>query len=250
MNLQRKSGQNIFGDDMELLKVVYTSALSVIVLFLLTKIMGKKHMSQLSMFDYINGITIGSIAAEMATALEKDYTLPIIAMAVYTVFGIGISYIDCHSIKANKFFLGQSKILYDAGTIYSKNLLKAGLSLPELLSQCRINGYFDISQLQTIILEPTGRLSFLPKADHRPATPADMHLVLSADSIMPNLIIDGHILDDNLKTSGKTREWLTEELRKQGISSPVKVYLATLKDNETLSAYLKCETDNSAEPFI
>ena len=67
---------------MDILKVILTSLLSVAALFILTKLMGNRQMSQLSMFDYINGITIGSIAAEMATALEKDFWLPLTAMIV------------------------------------------------------------------------------------------------------------------------------------------------------------------------
>ena len=65
---------------MEILKVIFTSLLSVSALFILTKLMGNRQMSQLSMFDYINGITIGSIAAEMATSLENDFWLPPTAM--------------------------------------------------------------------------------------------------------------------------------------------------------------------------
>ena len=76
---------------MDYLYIVYTSVVSVIVLFIITKVIGNKQMSELNMFDYINGITIGSIAAEAATAIDKNFYYPLIAMAVYGVLGLAIS---------------------------------------------------------------------------------------------------------------------------------------------------------------
>ena len=73
---------------MDFFKIVALSFTSLIFLFILTKIMGNKQMSQLSMFDYIIGITIGSIAAEMATALETEFWQPLLAMAIYAIISI------------------------------------------------------------------------------------------------------------------------------------------------------------------
>lgn len=132
---------------------------------------------EMSMFDYINGITIGSIAAEMATSLEKDWWLPLTAMVVYALAAIVLSYISVKSMAARRVISGKPLILMDHDTIYEKNLLKGKIDLSEMLLQCRVNGYFNLSDLQTILLEPNGRMSFLPKSDKRPVTPKDMSLV-------------------------------------------------------------------------
>ncbi len=127
---------------MDLLKIVALSLGSVIFLFILTKLMGNKEMSQLSMFDYIIGITIGSIAAEMATALESDFMQPLVAMAVYAVVSIVISVLSYKSLKFRRISSGDSLILLDNGEIYRDNLKKAKLDLNEFLMQCRINRIF------------------------------------------------------------------------------------------------------------
>lgn len=149
---------------MELLHVFLTSVGSVAYLFILTKLLGNKQMSQLSMFDYINGITIGSIAAEMATALEDDFLLPMIGMAVYTAAALLISLVASHSIKLRKFLIGRPLILYDNGKLYRECMKKAKLDLNEFLTECRNNGYFNLSEIQTAILETNGKISILPAA--------------------------------------------------------------------------------------
>lgn len=124
---------------MEALNIIPLSLGSLIILFLLTKLMGNREMSQLTMFDYIVGITIGSIAAEMSTSLENNFLEPIIAMLVYGVSTIFISYITCKSLKIRKFISGKAKILFDNGKLYSKNFKKAKLDLTDFLMECRIN---------------------------------------------------------------------------------------------------------------
>lgn len=147
---------------MDLLKIVFLSLGSIIVLFILTKLMGNREMSQLSMFDYVVSITIGSIAAEMSTSLENNFLEPVIAMIVYGIVATAISYFTCKSIKIRRIVSGRGKILYDNGKLYRKNLIKSKLDLNEFLMQCRINGYFNLADIHTAILEPNGRISFLP----------------------------------------------------------------------------------------
>ena len=118
---------------MDLLKIVALSFGSVIFLFILTKLMGNKEMSQLSMFDYIIGITIGSIAAEMSTALENDFMQPVVAMAVYAIVSIIISILSYKSIKIRRIISGNSLILFDNNELYRNNLKKAKLDLNEFL---------------------------------------------------------------------------------------------------------------------
>lgn len=122
---------------MDFLKIVSLSFGSVIFLFILTKLMGNKEMSQLSMFDYIIGITIGSIAAEMSTALENDFMQPVIAMSVYAIVSIVISVLSYKFIKVRRIISGNSLILLDNGELYRDNLKKAKLDLNEFLMQCR-----------------------------------------------------------------------------------------------------------------
>lgn len=106
---------------MEVLKIIVLSLGSIIVLFILTKIVGQREMSGLSIFDFMIAITIGSIAAEMATSLEDNFVQPLIAMAIYAVVTLVISIINMKFVKLRPFFSGKTLILYDNGTLFKEN---------------------------------------------------------------------------------------------------------------------------------
>lgn len=222
----------------ELLYVIVLSLVSLLVLFLLTKLMGYRQMSQMSLFDYINGITIGSIAAEMATNLE-DYHRPLAAMIVYGLAAVCLSLLSCKSARARRFLNGKPLVLLQNGILYEENLKKSKIDLNELLEQCRVSGYFDIAQLQTILLEGNGRLSFLPKSSNRPATPQDLGLSPSQETPTAVLVLDGHIMEDNLRHSGKEKKWLAARLHAQGYADAKQVLLATCDSDDKLTVFGK-----------
>ncbi|MEM1484240.1 DUF421 domain-containing protein [Oscillospiraceae bacterium PP1C4] len=206
-------------------------------------------MSQLSMFDYINGITIGSIAAEMATSLEDDFMKPLAAMIIYALVSVLISIATNKSIKLRRILTGETLILLDDGKIYKKNLKKAKLDISEFLTQCRSSGYFNIANIQTAILEPNGRISFLPVSLQRPVTPCDLNLSPSQEKPVVNVIIDGKVLPDNLKFTGNNDTWLEKQLHAQGISKIADVFLATCDCDNQLSVYIKLEKSSSRDMF-
>lgn len=235
---------------MDILKIIVLSVSSFIVLFILTKLMGNREMAQLSMFDYIISITIGSIAAEMSTALDDNFIEPLIAMVVYAIGAIVVSWFALHSIKARRFISGTSLILYDNGKIYSKNLKKSKMDLNEFLMQCRTNGYFNLSDVQTAILESNGKLSFIPNSLKRPATPEDLNLNPKQNFLVTNIVIDGKVLEENLKHTGNNIKWLYDNLEKQKAGKLEDILLATCDRNNNLSFYKKFKNlDNSHDVF-
>ena len=234
---------------MTIIKIIFLSLGSILVLFILTKLMGNREMSQLSMFDYIVGITIGSIAAEMSTSLENNFWEPVVAMVVYGIIATSISYLSCKSLKFRRFFSGKSKILLDNGKLYRKNFLTAKLDINEFLMQARINGYFNISDIQTAILEPNGRISFIPISTKRPVNSVDLNLNPPSDNVVINLILDGVVLQENLQKTGKDIKWLEKELEKQNISSFKDVFLATYDNEQNLSIYVKLQKENKHDFF-
>ena len=222
---------------MEIIKIIGLSSSSLIILFLLTKLMGDKEISQLSMFDYINGITIGSIAAEMATALESDFTQPLIAMLVYAAITVLISIINMKFIKPRKFINGDALVLYDNGKLFKENFKKSKLDLSEFLMLCRNSGYFNLSDLETVLLETNGKLSFLPVSNKRPTTPNDLNINIPNEKMLINVIFDGHILMNNLLKTNNDVLWLNKELSSQGFNDIESIFLATIDSNNNLSVY-------------
>lgn len=229
---------------MDLLKIALTSIGSLVTLFILTKFMGYREVSEMSMFDYINGITIGSIAAEMATDLEK-FEEPLVAMIVYSIIVILISVIGSKSIKARRFLEGKPLILMNNGEFFYKNLAKARVDIDEFLSLCRNSGYFDISEIQSVVMEANGKFSVLPKADYRPTTPQDFGIKVKAESLVANVIIDGHIMYENLKHTGNDEKWLHHQLHGQGVKDVSEVLLATCDIHNTVTVFKK---DKNAVP--
>lgn len=203
---------------MELLWILVLSLVSLGVLFLLCKLIGKQQIAQMTAFDYVNSITIGSIAAELATNLE-EWQKPLTALIVYGVATAAVSILCCKSMKIRHFVNGTPLVLYRNETIYKKNLAKARLDLNSFLSQCRLAGYFDLSQLETVILEPGGQLSLLPKAEQRPAVPKDFSLSVEPESLWISLVLDGQVLEENLKTSGHDSQWLDRQLHARELHS-------------------------------
>lgn len=234
---------------MNIIKIISLSLGSLVILFLLTKLMGNREISQLTMFDYIVGITIGSIAAEMSTSLENNFVEPVVAMLIYGIVSFSISFFTCKSLNMRRFFTGRAKILLDNGKLYRKNFKSAKLDLNEFLMECRINGYFNLSDIQTAILEPNGRISFLPKSLKRPATPEDLNLSPSKENIVYNIILDGVLLKENLEKSGNNINWLENNLKKQGISDIKKIFLATCDNQNNLSVYFKLDKKNKHDFF-
>lgn len=223
---------------MDIIRVILTSFLSLAVLFFLTKLMGYRQMSQLSMFDYINGITIGSIAAEMATTDET--LIPLTAMIIYTLTIICFSFISNKSIAFRRFVEGSPLILFNEGKIYKENLKKAKIDISEFLVQCRTNGYFDLADIQTAILECNGKISFLVCNTKRPINPEDMNITPKYDKLVSNVIMDGNVMLENLKHTGNNEKWLHDELHAKGCTSLSEIALATCDCYNSLSVYKKC----------
>ena len=126
---------------MTILKIICLSIGSITLLFILTKIMGQREMSQLSIFDYFITITIGSIAAELSTSLEDNFVQPVIAMIVYALITLIVSILNTKFVKLRPFLSVKTLILYDDGTLFKENFKKAKIDLNEFLVQCRTNGF-------------------------------------------------------------------------------------------------------------
>lgn len=227
---------------MEIIKIIGLSLGSIAILFVLTKIMGQREMSQLSIFDYFITITIGSIAAEMSTSLESNFMQPVVAMIIYAVVTLTVSFLNTKFTKLRPFLSGRTLILYDNGTLFKENFKKAKIDLNEFLVQCRTNGFFCLSDIKTALLEENGKISFLPYSDKRPANPSDFNIEPQEDGVSTSLVLDGKIMEENLNEFGFDKLWLDEMLQKQGIIKVDNIFLATYNIDGNLSVYLTNNT--------
>ena len=213
-----------------------TALSSFATLFIAAKLIGHKQIAQLDFFDYITGITIGSIAAEMATELEEPWK-PFTAILIYAGVTLLLSIVTSRFPRTRRYLYGSSAILMDQGKLYRRNLKKAKLDLEEFLVMCRQQGYFDLTSIQTAIFEFNGKLTILPVSTQRPATPSDLELSPEQELLFTELIMDGRILEDNLRRMGLDSAWLDKQLKQRGIHSAREVFLAVCDRNGKLVIY-------------
>ncbi len=216
---------------MDAVKVILTSLLSVAALFVITKIMGHKQVAQLDFFDYVSGITIGSIGAELATELEKPYK-PLIALVIYGLVSLLLNLLSHKMPKTRKYINGTPTILMNAGKLYRKNLKKSNLDLSEFLLLCREQGYFELDEIQTAVFEHNGKLSILPKAANRPATPEDLKIEAKTVEVGVEVIMDGRVMGENLSRIGRDANWLTKQLESQGHKDAKELFLGVYRPEE------------------
>lgn len=230
--------------EMDLLRTALTAVFSIVALFAITKLIGYRQLAQMSTFDYINGITIGSIGAELSIAEGQEFWEWLIALGVYGIATWMLALLCDHSVKARRLVNGRAIVLLDKGKIYDKNFRRAHMDLHEFQMECRSNGYFDLSQIQTAVLESNGSISILPVSRTRPATPEDLALAVQQETMCGNVIIDGKIMNKNLQNMGFDTEWLKKQLQKQKKTKISDIFLATCTADGILTVFERAEKEH------
>lgn len=212
---------------MDYKRVILQAILSFVVLFLLSKILGKKQVAQLEFNDYVIGISIGSIAAQMAIDPDVPYYHFIIAMVIFAVLDYLISIISRRATLLKSVFKGKPLILIEAGKFNYSNLKKSKLDLNEVMSQCRIQGYFDLGEIAFCIFETSGNFSILPKSHAREIKAGDLKLPKVTPSLSNDLVVDGQIVDAALKKANKNQQWLFAQCKITNKKQLKNILLAT-----------------------
>lgn len=218
----------------ELIVIVIRSLISFIVLLLLTRLMGKRQVSQLTFFDYIVGITIGSIAAEMSFDQNVRIINGITSLLIWGLIPFILAIISLKSRIFQQLIDGKPTIIIKNGEILEKSMKKVFLSIDELMLLLREKNIFKISDVEIAILETNGQLSVLKKTSQQPVTPQMLKMVLKQEKAPTLLIVDGQILYKNLATLGYSEEWLMKEIRKQGATNTDEVFLAQVSSDGEL----------------
>lgn len=215
---------------MRIFTTLLCTLLSVLAMFAITKIIGYRQMSEMTLFDYVNGITVGSIGAELATAKADEFLYPLIAMAIFGAATVFLAIVTSKSRRARGYINGTPLVLLKNGKMYRRNFARVHIDLDEFLMQCRNQGYFDLSEVECVVMETNGSLSILPKSACRPATPKDLNLCVSSAELPEPVILDGCVDADALRRSGLDRIWLDKSLSSLGFSAPEDVFFAYASD--------------------
>lgn len=206
-------------------QIVFRSIAAIAVLFLMTRLLGKKQLSQLNFFHYIAGITIGNIAGFISLELESHFILGICAILVWTIIPLGMEWLQLKSLRVRNWFDGESTILIKDGKVLEDNLRKASFTSDELLEELRKKNAFRFADVEFAVLETNGSLSVLLTKENQPLTPKSLGVKVPNEQEPQTVIMDGEIMDEPLATAGFSRAWLHAELDKIGVTRE-NVYLA------------------------
>lgn len=202
----------------EWLNIIFRSLLFLLILFLATKWLGKRQISQLTFFEYVTGITIGSIAAEVATGLESSILYGVLSVLIFSAIPFLINILSLKSKKVRDFVDDKGTVFIKNGKVMEENLKKEKYSTDELLTLLRKKDVFQVSDVEFALLEPTGDLSVLLKREKQPLTPKDLKIPFAPIKESQTVIMDGKVLDEPLSTIGLNRNWVNVELDKLGVS--------------------------------
>ena len=197
-------------------------------LLIFTRLMGKEQIGQLNLFDYILGITIGSMAAALTTDLSSRAWPHWVGLITWCLLGYLMNVIASKWKYASKVLEGEPAIVIMNGKLMDNVLKKMHYRVSAILELLRNQGIFDPAQVDFAIIEPNGQLSVLLKPEHLPLTPKDMKIQVSPSGISTELVYDGILIEENLTQLNKDKAWLLKELKKQGIHDISEVFLATL----------------------
>ncbi len=202
----------------EWIQIALRSLAVLVVLFILTRINGKKQLSQLTVFEYIAGITIGSIAAEITTKLEEKLVVGITALIIWAGVPILMEILKMKSKTAREWIEGSGTVLIKDGKVMEENLKKARYNSEDLLEQLREKNVFKTADVEFAVLEPNGKVSVLLKKDKQPLTASHLGVKVGPEQEPQTVIMDGSIMDEPLATIGLNRQWLRTEMDKLGVT--------------------------------
>ena len=218
----------------ELVLILLRSVAAFLVLFLMTRIMGKKQISQLTFFDYCVGITIGSIAATMSVDQNVKAVNGIMSLFVWGLFPILLAYLGMKSNTFSNLTDGKATMLIQNGKVLEKNMRKNLMNVNEIMLLLREKNVFKVSDVEMAVLETNGKLSVMLKTDKQPVNANMLGIQVKREHGPSILIMDGRTMNKSMEKLGYTKEWLRSEVQKQGASGISDVFLAQIDSNGQL----------------
>lgn len=226
----------------EYLIMLGRAAMAYTILALLTRVMGKRELSQLTIRDYIVGITIGSITANMA--FKKDESVFLFFPAIFLFSGIEIilSRLSLKSRKLRNVSDGVTVILIEEGKIIKENLKKERISVDELLMMLRDKNVFNVADVDYALLERNGKMSVLRKLGRQSPTLSDMNINKPSAGIPITIIRDGKLAQEEINQNKLNINWIHEKLNESKIKDISNVFLA--QADKTGIVYVDFKNDN------
>lgn len=218
-------------------KIFYTiirGSVTYFLALLLTRLIGRKLVSQMTFFDFVVGVSLGSLTANLAIGSDNTTTTAATALSTIAALAVVTGYIHIKSFKVRKIINSEPVTLIDSGNIVEDNMKRIRLTIDELNMKLREKNVFNLSDVEFAIMEIDGQLSVLPKPDKTPLTPSHMSIHASSSGLMRDVVIDGNIMEENLKSANLNTQWLQSQLNIQGITDASDLFYAGVDANKKL----------------
>ena len=200
----------------------------------LARIMGRKLISQMTLFDFVVGVSMGSLVANAIISPENSQLSATIALVQISIMSAITSFLHIKSIRLRKIVNSEPITLVQDGTIVEENMKKIRLTIDELMMKLREKNAFNLVDVEFAIMETDGQLSVLPKSNKQPLTPSHMNIQTPNTGITKDIIIDGNIMEKNLSHAGFDRKWLIFQLKSQNIEDASEVFYAGIDSSKKL----------------
>jgi uncharacterized membrane protein YcaP (DUF421 family) len=198
--------------------IVLRSLGALVILFIIARMLGKKHLAQLSFLEFVVGITLGELAGFISTEVETHYVHGLAALAVWTLIPLAMDYWSLKSKFIRDWFEGKPTVLIKEGKVLEDNLKKEKLTADEVLEHLRLKSIFKLADVEFAAMEPSGEVSVMLKKEEQPITSSTLGFKVGNEREPQTVIIDGNLMDEPLASMGLSREWLHTELDKIGLT--------------------------------
>lgn len=223
------------GTDFNFLEIIIKTLSGFVVILVLTRILGKKQLSNVTFFTYVTGITIGSITASMVIENNINYVEGLTSLSLWVLLTVLVEYLSLKSSKARFLLDGQPTIVIKKGEVMEEALAQCRLNMDDLSMMLRKESVFSIKDVAYAILEPNGQLSIMKTKGAEYVSRDDLQIKKPAVNVFPSeLIVDSQIVEKNLKEFNLSKEWLLQELDKHGVRSLNEVFYAELQEDGSL----------------
>jgi uncharacterized membrane protein YcaP (DUF421 family) len=219
--------------------VIIRSFMAFFSLLVFIRIIGKQQMTELTFFDYIVGITIGSIASTLSVQVNQNTLATLVGMAIWSLLPLLLAFLCLHNAAIRKLVEGEATVVIENGKILDDHLKKIRISTDDLISELRAQGVFNIADVEFALFESNGKLSVQKKPQKQPVTPGDLNIATKYQGLPTNLIDDGILLEDALRSLNLTKAWLHSQLMKHNIDDIEQIALAQLDTSGKLYVDLK-----------
>jgi uncharacterized membrane protein YcaP (DUF421 family) len=197
-----------------------------VLLFAVTRILGKKQLSQITPFDFISALVLGELVGNAIYDDKVDSTSIIMGVGIWGALIFIVQMIEMKSLKLRGKMVGKPSIVISRGKLDREEMKKGKLNIDELQNMLRAKDVFSIGEVEYAIFETNGTVSVLRKPQYDTPTRQDLNLKNQAVNLPFTIIADGRLLEKNLKDSGHNLHWLNNELKKHGGHGIKDIYFA------------------------